>query len=517
VRSEEELNSLSDASFSAMPGDPSIAGNSSVEISSKDRSSIRILVVDDERTLRESCASILATEGFPVTTASRTEEAIQMLGRIKPNIVLCDLYLPDGTGLAVLAEALKLDRECLVIVMTGKASVRSSIDALRAGAWSYLPKPFSAMHLTILVGRAAHSIVVAREGRARKLEGAGPASQGDAPVLLGTSEAFRKVLDAARQVARTDAAVFITGESGTGKEMIAQFIHRNSRRSSREMVSINSAALPEPLLESEMFGHLKGAFTGATKDKKGLLEAANGGTLFLDEIAEMPPALQAKLLRVVQDGIIRRVGSVAVDGIVNVRFIAATNQDPVDAVASGALRKDLYYRLRVFPITIPPLRERVEDIEVIAKYYFEHFWRQHRPTETPVPVLSDETVAALKRQPWQGNVRQLRNIMEHTVVILPPGTTVVEPDILPFMEHQSLEDVTPAGQVVRYPLHEEYHHARELVLADFEKQYLSHVVKQAKGNLSDAARIAGVDRTTLYRLMEKHEVDRGDLMKADVS
>lgn len=517
MRSEDELNSLSDASFSAAPGDPSIAGNSSVEISAKDRSSIRILVVDDERTLRESCASILATEGFPVTTASRTEEAIQMLGRVKPNIVLCDLYLPDGTGLAVLSEALKLDRECLVIVMTGKASVRSSIDALRAGAWSYLPKPFSAMHLTILVGRAAHSIVVAREGRARKLEGAGGSAQTDAPVLLGTSDAFRKVLDAARQVARTDAAVFITGESGTGKEMIAQFIHRHSRRSSREMVSINSAALPAPLLESEMFGHLKGAFTGATKDKKGLLEAANGGTLFLDEIAEMPVELQAKLLRVVQDGIIRRVGSVAVDGIVNVRFIAATNQDPVDAVASGALRKDLYYRLRVFPITVPPLRERVEDIEVIAKYYLEYFWRQHRPTETPIPVLSDETVAALKRQPWQGNVRQLRNIMEHTVVILPPGSTVVEPDILPFVEHQSLEDVSTSGQVVRYPLHEEYHQARELVLADFEKQYLRHVVKQANGNLSDAARIAGVDRTTLYRLMEKHEVDRGDLMKADVS
>jgi transcriptional regulator with PAS, ATPase and Fis domain len=283
------------------------------------------------------------------------------------------------------------------------------------------------------------------------------------------------------------------------------------------MVSINSAAIPETLLESEMFGHLKGAFTGATKDKMGLLEAANGGTLFLDEIAEMPTALQAKLLRVVQDGIIRRVGSVAVDGLVNVRFIAATNQDAVEAVATGNLRKDLYYRLRVFPIAIPPLRERVEDIEVIARHYLDHFWRQHRPTEHPVPVLSDETVAALRRQPWPGNVRQLRNVMEHTVVILPLGSTVVEPDVLPFLEHQSLDDVSSAGHAVRYPLHEEYHHARELLLADFEKQYLRHVVKQANGNLSDAARIAGVDRTTLYRLMEKHEVDRGDLMKADVS
>jgi DNA-binding NtrC family response regulator len=247
-----------------------------------------------------------------------------------------------AAGLSILSEALKLDPECLVIVMTGKASVRSSIDALRAGAWSYLPKPFSAMHLTILVGRAAHSIVVAREGRTRRQDGNARAGKVDAPVLLGTSQAFGKVVEAARQVARTDAAVFITGESGTGKELIAQFIHRHSRRSSREMVSINSAALPEPLLESEMFGHLKGAFTGATKDKKGLLEAANGGTLFLDEIAEMPPSLQAKLLRVVQDGIIRRVGSVAVDGIVNVRFIAATNQDPMEAVASGNLRKDLF-------------------------------------------------------------------------------------------------------------------------------------------------------------------------------
>jgi len=283
------------------------------------------------------------------------------------------------------------------------------------------------------------------------------------------------------------------------------------------MISVNSAAIPENLLESEMFGHVKGSFTGATRDKPGLLETANGGTLFLDEIAEMPASLQAKLLRVIQDGIVRRVGSTAVDAIVNVRFIAATNQDPVEAVASGALRKDLFYRLRVFPIFIPPLRERVEDIEVIARYYLDHFWRLHRPTETPVPVLSDETVAALKRQPWQGNIRQLRNIMEHTVVILPHGCAVVEPEVLPFHEHQSLEGVPSTSPAVHYPLHEEYHQARELLLADFEKQYLRHVVKQAKGNLSDAARIAGVDRTTLYRLMEKHEVDRGELLKGDPS
>ena len=221
--------------------------------------------------------------------------------------------------------------------------------------------------------------------------------------LLGDSEGFRRVIEAARQVAATDASVFIHGESGTGKELIAQFIHQNSRRSSRELVCVNSAAIPESLLESEMFGgHVQGAFTGAVRDKKGLLEAANGGTLFLDEVHEMPSSVQAKLLRVIQDGVVRRVGSVTTDAVVDVRFIAAMNQDPGEAVRQGKLRRDLHYRLRVFPIEIPPLRERPEDVPVLAQHYLDQFWQMHRKKDLPRPVLSDAAMADLQKRPWLG-------------------------------------------------------------------------------------------------------------------
>jgi DNA-binding NtrC family response regulator len=479
-----------------------------MELKAQDRETIRILIVDDDRTLRESCASILSSEGYQISTSGRGDEALQMIRRLNPDIVLLDLYLPDVPGLDILQEAVRVHPSCLVIVMTGKASVESSIEVLRAGAWSYIPKPFSAVHLNILVGRAAHSVMVARE-TVQQQESQNVVGHSERITLLGKSESFTKVLHAARRVASTDASVFIHGESGTGKELIAQFIHQNSRRSSREMVSINSAAMPETLLESEMFGHVAGAFSGAIRDKKGLLEAADGGTLFLDEINEMPMAVQAKLLRVIQDGVVRRLGSIAVDAVVDVRFIAATNQDPLEAVRLGKLRKDLRYRLCVFPIEIPPLRERPEDIVVLAEHYLRVFWEKHRRGEAH-PVLSGDAVAMLCRWPWPGNVRELRNTMEHTVVLLPAGAATVEAEILPMQETAEQFEGVGAGAGV-YPLHTDYHSAREILLSDFEQTYLRTIVRKANGNLSDAARIAGVDRTTLYRLMEKHDFRKGDL------
>jgi DNA-binding NtrC family response regulator len=479
-----------------------------MELKAQDRETIRILIVDDDRTLRESCASILSGEGYQISTSGRGDEALQMIRRLHPDIVLLDLYLPDVSGMEILQEAVRLQPSCLVIVMTGKASVESSIEVLRAGAWSYIPKPFSAVHLNILIGRAAHSVMVGRESLQQQASQT-VVGHSERITLLGKSEAFTRVITAARRVAGTDASVFIHGESGTGKELIAQFIHQNSRRSSREMVSINSAAMPETLLESEMFGHVAGAFSGAIRDKKGLLEAADGGTLFLDEINEMPLAVQAKLLRVIQDGVVRRLGSISVDAVVDVRFIAATNQDPLEAVRLGKLRKDLRYRLCVFPIEIPPLRDRPDDIVVLAEHYLRAFWEKHRRGEA-CPTLSGDAVATLCRWPWHGNVRELRNMMEHTVVIMPPGAGVVESEILPLQESPMQFEGASAGSGV-YPLHTDYHSARELLLSDFEQTYLRTIVRKANGNLSDAARIAGVDRTTLYRLMEKHDFRKGDL------
>jgi transcriptional regulator with PAS, ATPase and Fis domain len=362
------------------------------------------------------------------------------------------------------------------------------------------------------MGRAAHAVVVARESvTAGVAADDALASHSDQVRIYGRSPSLRHVIDLAGRVAQTDASVFITGESGTGKEVIAQYIHLHSRRRSRELVPVNCAAIPEALLESEMFGHVEGAFTGAVREKEGLLEVANGGTLFLDELTELPLPTQAKLLRVLQDGVVRRVGSTKTDAVVNVRFIAATNRDPMKAIEAGVLRRDLHYRLRVVPIHIPPLRERTDDIPALAEQFLREFWSQHREPGSAAPTLTPAAIAMLVRAPWPGNVRELRNVIEHLTVMARPGEPV-GPDDIVFVDEagESAEDKPSFGRAL---MSLDYHSARDQLLARFEVDYLAHVVKSSAGNISDAARIAGVDRTTLYRLMDKHGMARGSLIQ----
>ena len=302
------------------------------------------------------------------------------------------------SGLEILQAALGAYKDTIVVVMTGNPSVTSSIEALRAGAWDYLPKPFSATHLQVLIGRASHAVMMSREAQDLRVQLMKQHGHSEKLALIGISPTFRKAVELARKVAATDASVFISGESGTGKEVIAQFIHQNSRRASRALVPINCAALPEPLLESEMFGHRKGAFTGADRDKPGLLETANGGTLFLDELTEMSMPLQAKLLRVIQDGVVRRVGSEQQDAVVDVRFVSATNREPQEAVDAGMLRGDLFYRLRVVPIKLPPLRKRPEDIPLLANHFLTYYWQRHRQMGDRAPRLSEASIGFLRSQ-----------------------------------------------------------------------------------------------------------------------
>ena len=469
-----------------------------------------VLVIDDERTLRESCRSLLESEGYRVEATGRGDEALTMIRKRPYDIVLTDLYMSEVTGLDLVQACVETHPGTIVIVMTGNPSIASNVEALKLGAWDYLPKPFSATHLQILVGRAAHAHMVAREPRPELGDNEMEVGSGEKVSVLGVSPSFRRALDLARRVARTDASVFITGESGTGKELIAQFIHQHSRRSSRSIVEVNCAALPEGLLESEMFGHLKGAFTGAVKDKAGLLETANGGTLFLDELLDMPKSVQAKLLRVIQDGVVRRLGSATTSAVVNVRFISAANRDPEQAVKEGVLREDLFYRLRVVPIALPPLRERAEDIVLLAQHFLQTYWRRHRGAGTPLPHFSEAALRALKSRPWQGNVRELQNAIEHTVVLLEPGQDI-NPEDVPFGS-----DTTPGVAATDTSANflddasedQSYHAARDRVIASFERRYLTWLVGRANGNMSKAARIAGVDRTTLYRLMERHGLQR---------
>jgi DNA-binding NtrC family response regulator len=460
---------------------------------------MRALIVDDDRTLREGCASVLRAEGINVEVTGRGGEAIEMIKRSHFDIMLVDVYLEPISGIDVLKAVMETAPNTLVVLMTGNPSVDSSIEAMRIGAWDYLPKPYSGIQLQLLVGRAAHAVTARRK---RETPGEEVLALGaDGSVLLGTSPAFKNAIELARKAAPTNASVMIVGETGTGKEVIAQYIHRHSRRARKRLVPINCAAIPEQLLESEMFGHRKGAFTGADREKMGLLELANGGTLFLDELSEMSMALQAKMLRVLQDGIVRRVGSEEEDAVVDVRFVSATNRDPRDAIRSKQLREDLYYRLNVVQLAIPPLRERAEDIPLLANHFLRVFWGRHRSAKDAIASFSDDTLEFLSSRPWRGNVRELQNFVEHVTILAQPGGKI-QIHHLPLDQEVDLEATGSGLGIVAST--DAYHVAKEQVLATFEKNYVTRLVARASGNMSRAARLASVDRTTLYRLLERH-------------
>jgi DNA-binding NtrC family response regulator len=472
-----------------------------------------VLIVEDDTSLRDSCATVLRQDGYEVTTVGRGDDAVEMVQRTRFDIVLLDINIPRVTGTEVLQQTMAASPTTLVVMMTGSPNIESSVEAMGLGAWDYLPKPFTATHLQILLGRARHTIASNRRRSGETIEGSETSPEVNTGALIGRSPAFLRALELAGKVARTDASVFLTGESGSGKEVFANFIHRNSYRYQRPLVAVNCAALPETLLESEMFGHVKGAFTGAIRDRAGLLKSADGGTFFLDELTEMSLTIQAKLLRVIQDGIIRRVGSESVDGRVNVRFIAAMNRDPAEAVEQGKLRNDLYYRLAVVPIHVPPLRERVEDIPLMAEHFLRLYWARHRESGSPPPVFSEEALASLSRRSWNGNVRELQNVIEHAVVLLDPGQRIM-PENLPRRDNEHHTGDGELRRVLAGFMNGEFHKTRERLIAGFETQYMSTLMERSGTNMSRAAKLAGFDRTTLYRLMEKHGFQRDTTIRA---
>ncbi len=459
---------------------------------------LKILVIDDEEGLARSCGQIARAEGHAVHVAYRADEGLRLARSLGPEVILCDVVLPDANGLDVLREVRAHDPDTLVIMITGFATVDASMEALDLGAYDYIPKPFTAMQLRILLGRAAAQARLARDNR--RLRAQLRDAAGDEYRAVGQSAAMLGLLELVQRAARTEASVLISGESGTGKELIARALHANSARAHRAFVPVNCAAMPTELLESELFGHVKGAFTGAADARVGLMEAAEGGTFFLDEICEMSLDLQAKLLRALQERRVRPVGG-RDEVELDIRVVAATNRDPDRAVRQGALREDLFFRLNVVPVRVPPLRERRDDVELLAAHFLQRFCRRYGRRLS----LDRSALDALRAYDWPGNVRELQNVIER-VVSLASGDGVIDVQALPIEIRAERHASPEAGPVLTGPLHP-FHEAKEAMVDRFERLYLRRLLSEHEGNVTAAARTAGLSRRTVHRLLAKHEIE----------
>lgn len=463
-------------------------------------SPISVLICDDEELLVKSCGQILSSEGYHILTEHRGRNALETVRRHRPDILLTDLNLPDIDGLALLKEVKKMAPETLVVMITGFATVDSSVEAIRAGAYDYIPKPFTATQLRILIGRAGQQVQLVRDNAHLRDQLKKHYSFEN---IIGTSESIQKVFSVVSRVAPTDANVFISGESGTGKELIARALHANSRRNGRAFMAINCAALPDHLLESELFGYEKGAFTGADNLKRGLLEVAAGGSFFMDEVSEMSMDLQAKLLRVIQERRIRRVGG-EVEIPIDVRWISATNRDPEQAVRDGVLRQDLLYRLNVVPVKLPPLRQRREDIPALAQHFLRRYAQEYDRGNLR---FAPDAMRLMVDYAWPGNVRELQNLMERIVSLCLPDQEI-HPEDMP----EELSAVpTNVRSVASYSADLPFHDAKNDAITLFEKEYLRDLLKRHNGNISQAARTAGIDRKTIHRMLTKYDLEGRDL------
>jgi len=447
----------------------------------------RILVVDDEQSMREMLAIMLKKEGFEVVTAGSRASAAGVLGQAPVDLVITDVRLPDGDGIEILRHVKAASPETVVIVMTAYGSAESAVAALKLGAQDYILKPFDVDELKIVVRNALEGADLRAENLLLKRE---LGKQHGLEHVIGVSPAMTALFEMIRSIAPTTSTVLITGESGTGKELAARAIHSLSPRCSAPFVSVNCGALPDNLLESELFGHMKGAFTDAHQNRKGLFEAAHRGTLFLDEVGETSPSMQVKLLRALQERKIRRVGGTdEVD--VDVRVISATNVPLEKLVAEKRFREDLFYRLQVIPIRTPPLRERSEDIELLAEHFRKRFAREMGKS---VSRIAEETMGVLRRHDWPGNVRELENVIERAVAL--ESTDAVLPQRLPDRLGMTSRLAAPVALAEGFNLDE---HLRSI-----EAQYLHRALDDSGGDRGAAARRLGVTPRSLRYLIQKH-------------
>jgi len=445
----------------------------------------RILVVDDDEGLLRLLTMRLSAMGFDVTTCTTGEEALAVAKREVFNLALTDLRLPDRDGLSVLEELRLIHPDLPVLLLTAHGSIPNAVEAMQRGAFGYLTKPFDDKELKATIEKALAQQRMSREIQRLKLlvkELYGLEN------VAARSPKMQALLEQVARVAESDATICISGETGTGKEVIARVIHCNSGRARGPFIAVNCGAIPESLFESELFGHVKGAFTSAQSSKRGLVQTAEGGTLFLDEIGEMPLNLQVKILRAIQEREVQAVGAERPTKV-NVRIITSTNKDLGAAVRAGTFREDLYYRIQVFPITIPPLRERRDDIPLLAQHFLQQSAkRMHKEIRGFLPAAMQK----LMLYSWPGNVRELENTIEKVVVL--SSQDMITPDLLP----SSTESTE--GQVKALTAAKE----------EFERNYLKEMLQITGGNISRAAQIAGRYRADFYKLLKKHGLHPGD-------
>jgi len=446
----------------------------------------RLLVVDDEVELKNALCETLADEGYETRGATSGAEGLKALAKQDFDLLLSDLMMPGMDGLQLLRKALEIDPNLVGIIMTGQGTIPSAVEAMKVGAFDYMLKPFNLQTMLPILARAMDVRRLRLENvRLRqyveRLSYESPRYQ-----IIGSGPHMQKVVHLIEKVAATDATALVRGPSGTGKELVARALHHNSMRRERPLITINCAALQETLLESELFGHEKGAFTGALQTKLGLIEVADGGTLFIDEVAEMAPGLQAKLLRVLEDGHFRRVGSTK-ECHANVRVIAATNKPLEEEQKAGRFREDLYYRLNVVSIVLPPLRERRQDIPALV----EHFLTTRQLGKVRCTVDPDAMRALLNYQ-WPGNIRELANVLERAQILAEEHLITLD-DLPETMQGMSLMAPAPSTD----PLN----------LRELERQTVQAALQQAKGNKVHAAKALGISRRALYRVLEKYHLD----------
>lgn len=444
-----------------------------------------ILIIDDEVKLRTLLAKMLSLEGFDVLQAGDGKTGLKKLEQQNIDIVLCDVKLPDEHGVD-LAKNIKQKYPALeIILMTAYGNIPDSVQAIKNGAFDYITKGDDNYKIIPLLYRALEKVKLAK--RVQQLE-----KQLDNKYalnsILGCSKSIQLAIEAARKVAQTDATVLLTGETGTGKEVFAQAIHQAGKRKNGNFIAVNCSAFSKELLENELFGHKAGAFTGAIKDTKGIFEEANEGTIFLDEIGEMPLDLQAKLLRVIETGEFLKVGDNNVTRV-NVRLIAATNRDLKKEVNAGRFREDLFYRISVFQIQLPSLRERIDDITLLANHFLQYFSEK---TNKKITGIAPAYIQLLQKHTWKGNIRELKNIIERSVILT--ENNILEPTSLPVDFYQ-----VPDLEMGNMP-------ATSLALADVEKAHIQKVLQYTGGNKTETARLLNIALTTLYRKIEEYKI-----------